>query len=64
MPLHFTRQQILEEADRYLFEASKLPDSDPHKQQWIQAASNLTNVVLARVYHQLAKTHYDIPDTV
>jgi hypothetical protein len=53
MAYQFTREQILIEADRYLQKAVVLPDSDPAKPQYIQAASNLSNVVMARVYHEM-----------
>jgi hypothetical protein len=62
MAFAFTRTQLLEEADRYLQNAAALPDSDPGKPVWIEAASNLSNAVLARIYHQLALSDYEIPD--
>ncbi|QGH75281.1 hypothetical protein I5G61_gp33 [Mycobacterium phage Quesadilla] len=62
MAFAFTRSQILAEADRYLVNASKLPDSDPAKAAYIKAANDLSQVVLARVHDQLALKYYDIPD--
>lgn len=60
----FTRKQLLQEADRYLAKAAALPDSDPAKPQWIKAASDLSNAVLARLYNSIAAldTSGAVPD--
>lgn len=62
MPYTFTRAQLLQEADRYLAKAAALPDTDPAKPQWIRAASDLSNSVMARLYHVVAARDGTIPD--
>lgn len=63
MAFTFTRKQLLEEADRFLATAAALPDSDPNKRVWIEAASNLSNAVLARIYNAHL-TDMGIPDNL
>ncbi len=62
MAYQFTREQLLLEAERYLVKASTLPDTDPAKPQWIKAAADLSNAVLARVYHEMSMKYMELTD--
>jgi hypothetical protein len=62
MAFAFTRAQLLAEADRYIQNAAALPDSDPAKQAWIKSASDLSNVVQARINNEVSRRYYDVPD--